>query len=1359
MDEPQIKKIPPPTTEKETFVDRFIRFCLQNKLIVGLFLIVILAGGLVVAPFDWDTGGLPREPVAVDAIPDIGPNQQIVFTKWPGRSPQDVEDQITYPLTVSLLGVPGVKTVRSKSMFGFSSIYIIFEEDVDFYWSRSRVLTKLNSLSAGTLPDGVQPALGPDATALGQIYWYTLEGRGPDGEPTGGWDPQELRTIQDWYVRYELTAVKGVSEIASVGGFQKEYQIDVDPDAMRAHRVTLEEIFKAVKSSNVDVGARTIEVNRTEYMIRGLGFIENEEDIRNTVVKTRDNVPIYVKDVAHISKGPAGRRAALDKAGAEAVGAVAVVRYGFNPLEAIKNLKAKIDRIEPGLPSKAVIDWDIVKRDTVTSFASEEGFSAFTSDNPDELNQDGWKAWLRGTPQKQWPEWVTLSQVHIVPFYDRSELIQETLGTLNDAIVLQILVTIIVVIGMVFHLRSSLLISATLPLAVLMTFGIMKLWGVPANIVSLSGIAISIGTMVAVGIFICENILTHLRRPRSQEYTTLDVVYGATSEIGTAVLTAVSTTVVSFLPVFTMTGAEGKLFGPVAFTKTFAMVASLFVAFAFIPPIALWLFTGKLKPQRLNNLLKKTMWHKSSIMNVVAILIISGAAGFLLPWWVGLLVAAGGFSLMAAHYLPETVDRFGPWLINGAALLAGVILLSHFWQPLGPEKGAVKNLAFVVMLVGGFMALFHLFKLAFRPVLRWSLDHKLAFLSIPFVLLLVGVTAWQGIPQIFGFVPASAERMGGDREKITENALWKTAEKTFPGFEKEFMPPLDEGSFLYMPVTMPHASIGEALDVLQKLDKSIYAIPEVNQAVGKIGRVDSPLDPAPISMIETIINYKSEYITDENGRRINFRYNKEEGKFVRDTNGDLIRDPDGRPFRQWRDHIRTSDDIWDEIVRVAKKLPGTTVAPKLMPIKARVVMLQSGMRAPMGVKVKGPDLKSIEEVTQQVEKYLKQVPGVEPASVVADRIIGKPYIEIDIDRNAIARYGMSIKKVQNVIEVAIGGKRITRTVEGRERYNVRVRYKRELRDRIETLGNVLVPAPGGAQVPLKQLAEISYTPGPMAIKSEDTRLVGYVVFDKKAERAEVDVVQEAQRYLKQKRAEGEFTMPSGVNYEFAGSYKNQIRARKTLAVVVPIALFIIFLILYLQFKSVPTTLVVFSSIFLAAAGGFILIWLYAQPWFFDLEIFGRNIRKLFQIHEVNMSTAIWVGFLAMFGVAADNSVVMATYMRRRFQSGEKYTTADVRNAALEGAVRPIRPCLMTAATTVLALLPVLTSTGRGSDVMVPMAIPTFGGMFVVLLSFFMVPVLYSLVEELRMRFKGTTTPKDAIGKENAEIEKTKTSTE
>ncbi len=1289
----------PPLPPASSWVDGVIRFCLLNKLIVGLFVLCAVGWGLMAAPFDWNLGGLPRDPTPVDAIPDIGENQQIVFTEWMGRSPQDVEDQVSYPLTVSLLGIPGVRTVRSYSMFGFSTVYVIFEDDVEFYWSRTRVLEKLNSLPAGTLPDRVKPTLGPDATALGQVFWYTLEGHDPSGKPTGGWDPHELRTIQDWTVRYALSSAGGVSEVASVGGYVQEYQIDVDPDAMRAFGVSLDEVFIAVKTSNVDVGARTIEVNKVEYVIRGLGFVKSLEDIENAVVKVTDNVPIYVRNVAHVALGPALRRGVLDKAGAEVVGGVVVVRYGENPLATIKNVKEKIAEIAPGLPRKTLADG-------------------------------------------------TVSQVTIVPFYDRTGLIYETLGTLSDALLQQILVTIIVVVVMVRHLRSSILISGLLPLAVLMCFIAMRTFHVDANIVALSGIAIAIGTIVDMGIVICENILRHLDEARTDE-SRIEVVYRASTEVGGAVLTAVSTTIVSFLPVFTMEAAEGKLFKPLAYTKTFALVASVIVALTVIPPAAHLLF-ARTGPQR--GRLLRHFWHAVLIGIGLACIATKG-------WWLtgGLLLLVGSYGLIESA-TPAFVRRLAPWLANAAVVIAVTVVLTGAWAPLGLEKGMSRNMILVVGAIGGLLLAFQVFQAAYPSILRWSLDHKGSFLALPLVIVLIGAMAWRGFDGVFGWLPGS----------VRDSQPGAYLARTFPGLNKEFMPPLDEGSFLYMPVTMPHASIGEVIDVLRQQDMAFDQIPEIETAVGKLGRVESPLDPAPLSMIETVINYHPEFASDADGHHLYYRFDPDKndlfrtaggepvlapdglhyavaGKFIRDEDGQLIRDPDdGHPFRLWRPAldpalnpgreawagINSPDDIWDEIVKAAK-IPGTTSAPKLQPIAARIVMLQSGMRAPMGVKVKGPDLETIEAVGLQIERYLKEIPSVRPTAVIADRIVGKPYLEIEIDRLAIARYGIKLQKVQDVIEVAVGGKRITTTVEGRERFPVRVRYMRELRDSIEALERILVPAPSGTQIPLIQLAHINYVRGPQVIKSEDTFLLGYVLFDKVAGYAEVDVVEKADAYLKEKIAAGEFDLPAGVSYSFAGTYENQIRSEKRLMVVLPLALLIIFVILYLQFKSVVTTGLVFTGIIVAWSGGFIMIWLYAQPWFLDLDLFGTSMRELFQVHSINLSVAIWVGFLALFGIATDDGVVVATYLKDSFAKRAPASIAEIRAATLEAGKRRIRPCLMTTATTILALLPILTSQGRGSDIMVPMAIPSFGGMLIEVITMLVVPVLYCATKELR----------------------------
>ncbi len=1314
------------TTEQKSLMGKLLLFCLTNKLVVAMVVLFAIGWGIIVAPFDWKVGGMMRRPVPVDAIPDIGENQQIVFTEWMGRSPQDVEDQISYPLTVSLLGVPGVKTIRSYSFFGFSTIYIIFKDNVEFYWSRTRVLEKLNSLPAGWLAEGVQPMLGPDATSLGQIYWYTLEGRDPEGNPCGGWDLEELRTIQDWYVRYGLLAADGVSEVASIGGYVREYQVDVDPDAMRAYGVSFADVYSAVKASNIDVGAKTVELNRVEYFIRSIGFIEQIADIEDSVVKVVDNVPVLVSHVATVTLGPALRRGALDKEGAQAVGGVVIARYGDNPLAVIKNVKKKIAEITPGLPSKAHFDFSKVAAEEIRQYAREHGFEAYSGA---ELDQDAWLDHLRAIPAETWPQWVTISHVNIEAFYDRTGLIYETLGTLQSALSEEILITVIVVILMVMHLRSSILISGLLPIAVLMCFIAMKFFGVDANIVALSGIAIAIGTMVDMGIVICENILRHLDEA-PPEANRLNVIHRAASEVGGAVLTAVSTTVVSFLPVFTMIGAEGKLFKPLAFTKTFALIASVIVALTIIPPAAHLLFCAR------------TSLTGKKIRNILHLLLvlIGISAGFILNWWAGVVLILFGVYYLTRDFVPEKFLRFAPWLVNMLAVLFVAVILSKHWEPVGPERGAWRNFIFVAGLVAGLLGFFRIFQHFYPSILRWCLRHKLAFLSLPTFLLLLGGSIWLGFDTVFAPVPEAASKLGIKPEKVKESTFWIKGAEMFPGLGKEFMPPLDEGSYLYMPTTMVHASIGEALDVLSKQDMALRDIPEVDSVVGKIGRAETPLDPAPISMIETVINYKPEYITDRDGHRVKFRYDgfvyDEEGnhipKFIYDEDGNLIPDSGGRLYRQWRPHIKKPDDIWQEIVKAAQ-IRGTTSAPKLQPIAARIVMLQSGMRAPMGVKVKGPTLEAIEKVGLEIERFLKNVPSVEPAAVVADRIVGKPYLEFVPNRKALARYGVPIRAFQDVVEIAIGGRRVTTTVEGRERFPVRVRYQRELRDQIETMERILVPASDGAQVPLTELAEIRYVRGPQVIKTEDTFLVSYVLFDMKPGHAEVNVVEECIAYLQERIDSGEFVLPPGVSYTFAGSYENQIRSQKTLAVVLPVALFIIFLILYFQFKSVITTSLVFSGILVAWSGGFLMLWFYSQSWFLDFDVFGLNMRDLFQIHPINMSVAVWVGFLALFGIASDDGVVMGTYLEQSFRDHKHRTKEDIREATVLAGKRRVRACLMTTATTILALLPILTSTGRGSDVMVPMAIPSFGGMTIEILTMLVVPVLYCMIQEFKLK--------------------------
>lgn len=1209
-----------------------IKFFLDNPLVAWLGLGIFTAWGLATAPFDFGLDADLRDPVAVDAIPDLGENQQIIFTNWAGRSPQDIEDQISYPLTTALLGLPGVKNIRSSSMFGFSTIYVIFDEEVEFYWSRSRILEKLNSLPPGLLPAGVQPSLGPDATALGQIYWYTLEGRDSLGRPAGGWDLQELRSIQDFHVRYALASAEGVAEVASIGGYVKEYQVDVDPEAMRAHQVTMEMIAKAVRESNLDIGAQTMEINLAEYFVRGLGYVKNIDDIGASVVRVSGGTPIRVSDVARVSLGPAPRRGALDKSGAEAVGGVVVARYGSNPLEVIQAVKAQIEKLSPGLPSKTLSDGSI-------------------------------------------------SKVTIVPFYDRTELIQETIGTLEEALSLEIFITILVVLLMLFHLRSSILVSGMLPVAVLICFILMKYTGVDANIVALSGIAIAIGTMVDMGIILTESILRK-REELGAEAGWTSVIQSAGDEVGSAVVTAVATTVVSFLPVFFMEAAEGKLFRPLAFTKTYALLASIFLVITLLPPLARSLFA--MRSDRLaGSLLRFGLW-------------IAGAAWLLSTgqaWFGGIALTLALVSLTAFLVKKGPLKQRRKQVDIAENILYALVvlyLLAQAWMPLGVNRSVTANFSFIALIAGSLIGFFTMIIHFYKNILWFLLNNKLLFFTTIALVLYSGYRVF--------------ERTG-----------------------QEFMPSLDEGAFLLMPTAMPHAGMEENLKNLKLLDMAVSSIPEVRTVVGKLGRVESALDPAPISMYENMILYHPEYKTDEAGHRLRFRVD-DAGAFVRDSLGRLVEDPRGRYYRNWRDHIRTPDDIWQEVVAAAR-LPGVTSAPKLQPIETRLVMLQTGMRAPMGIKVRGSELRKLEAFGLELERLLAEVPGVKAPAVFAERIIGKPYLLIDIDREAIARYGLTLEQVQRNIQAAVGGTALSQTVEGRERYSIRLRYPRELRSDPAALERIYLASQGGSQILLGHLAEIRYEQGPQSIKSEDGFLVSYVLFDREAGWAETEVVHNARELLNDKIRTGELAVPAGVSFDFAGNFEQHLRASKRLAVVIPVALALIFLILYFHFRSAALSLMVFSGVLVAFAGGFILIGWYGNPHFLDFDFFGKNMREIFHIREIYLSVAVWVGFLALFGIATDDGVLVGTFLQDSFRENQPTDIRGIREAVLDGGLKRVRPAMMTTATTLLALLPVMSSTGKGSDIMIPMAIPSFGGMLFQVLTMFTVPVMFSMWKE------------------------------
>ena len=1236
-------------------LNKIIRYFLENRVITILILVLVVVWGISTSPFNWHGGIIPRNPIPVDAIPDIGDNQQIVATEWMGRSPKDIQDQITYPLTTSLLGIPGVKSIRSSSMFGMSFIYIIFDDNIEFYWSRSRILEKLNSLPPGTLPEGVQPALGPDATALGQIYWYTLEGRDPaTGKPTGGWNAEELRTIQDYYVKYSLSAAEGVSEVASAGGFVKEYQVELNPDAMRAFNVSVMDIMGAIKKSNLDIGAETMEINKVEYLIRGLGYIKDVSDLEKAVVTVRDGVPVRISDVAFVNIGPGTRRGGLDKEGVEAVGGVVIARYGSNPLEVINNVKDKIKEMAPGLPQKTLPDG-------------------------------------------------TVSKITVVPFYDRTGLIKETIGTLETSLSHEILICIIVIIVLVLNLRASVVIASMLPIAVLSTFIIMRYTGIAANIVALSGIAIAIGVMVDVGVVFVESIIRYMEMPENRGVrkgkAMVNLIYKAVSEVSGAIATAMITTIVSFLPVFTMEAQEGKMFSPLAYTKTYALASAFVLGLILLPTLSYILFSVRIDSKRIRKVLNYILIAAGVLLSVLYSNI--PALG---------LTAVGLNNLLAHRWKKPGISNY----INiGIALVVATYFLAEEWLPMGPQKGIIVNLLFVTGCIAIILALLWLLVIYYERILRWCLNNRWKFMLLPIATILCGILIWKRIGQ-------------------------------------EFMPSLNEGSFLLMPTSMPHTGIEQNLNYIEALDKRLAAIPEVETAIGKWGRVNSALDPAPAQMFENTINYRPEYILNEDGKRERFKVNRK-GEYLLRNGGtynpadgfrlipadSLIPDRKGDYFRQWRPEIKNTDDIWQQIVNVTH-LPGLTSAPKLQPIEARLVMLSTGMRAPMGLKIYGPDLETIEQSGKAIEQALKDVPSVIPSSVFYDRAVGAPYLEIKLNRDNMARYGVNVEDLQEILSAAVGGMILTKTVEGRERFPVRLRYARELRDNPEALSMLLVPTATGAQIPWKELADIEYARGAQMIQSENTFLVGYVIFDKKQGKAEVDVVKEATKVIEGKIQNGELKLTKGVSYKFAGNYEQQERATARLMIVVPLALLIVLLVLYFQFKTLTASLIHFSGVFVAFAGGFILLWLYGQDWFMNFSLAGVNMRDLFQMHTINLSVAVWVGFIALFGVATDDGVLMGTYIHHVFLEKDPQTRHAIREAVVTAGLKRVRPAAMTTATTLIALLPVLTSTGKGADIMVPMAIPTFGGMLIQSMTMFVVPVFQCWWREGLLKKEETT---------------------
>ncbi|MCS7469844.1 efflux RND transporter permease subunit [Stieleria sp. ICT_E10.1] len=1158
-----------------------IRFCVREP-----WLVVLVAIGSSVG------GWFAYRAVPIDAIPNVGENQVIVLTPWPGRSPKDIEDQVTYPLSVSLLAVPGAESVRGKSMFGYSFVQVTFKDDVDFYWARSRVSEQLGT-AASQLPDGVVPQLGPDATGLGQIYYYTLT------PPPGGMGLAELRSLQDFVVKYELQSVEGVSEVASIGGYVRQYQIDVDPDKLRFHNVPLQTLATAVKGSNLDVGAKTVESTGMEYIVRGKGFLGSEggrgdaiRDIEETVIVQRDGVPVHVRDVASVQLGPDFRRGALDYNGAEAVGGVVVMRYGENPREVIDRVKAKIAKIEPALKG-----------------------------------------------------------VKIHGVYDRSGLIDETVATLTQALRDEILITAVIILLFLLHVRSSVVVAICLPAAVLMSFIAMHLTGVGSNIMSLAGIAIAIGTMVDMSIIVSENIYQNLAeweqgdRTRSRS----EVLYEATIEVAPAVVTAVTTTIVSFLPVFFLTGRDYRLFSPLAYTKTFAIAMAMLTAITMVPALS-----------RL--LLKSSRYRKPTALLVALALAMLAAALSHFLWG----------NELAAHL---GLQR---WMVTVAMALAGLLL---GWQLMRERIRPIDEIP-----TSRFV------RWIYAARLRQALRHKAIALSFPALLLVFGVGAYVGLPTVMRPIERVTASLGVDLNAVPG---YVDAKHLFTGLQSDDWIALDEGSWFYMPTLYPAASFSQAMQVLQTQDVLIGQIPEVKDVLGKIGRVESALDPAPAAMVETYVMLK--------------------------------------PESEWRDGV-TARQIWDEINRVAT-LPGVTPASALQPIEGRVVMLQSGIKAPMAIRIYGDDLQTLATAAMAVSAQLKKSPYVNSGTVNPDIVLGKPYVEFNVNREAASRYGMSASMVNEVIETALGGMNLITTVEGRERYPVRLRYNRDLRERIDGLSRLPVVTQSGAVVPLEELASLETTWGPGAINSENGRLIAHVAFMTNGSVGDLESVAAIEEQLRQAQTLPEsnphrLALPTGYSIEAVGSFRNQIEANRRLMWIIPVVMGINLLLIYVQFRNLPISLAVFSGIPVAFAGGMILV-----AWM-----------------QVELNTAVWVGFIALFGLAVDDGVVMATYVHQLLQKRRITSVHEIRETVYEAGLKRIRPCVMTTVTTLAALIPVMIADGRGADVARAMAIPVFGGMLVEPFTSFIVPTLYCGYLELKMRFgledelwQGDAGEHDAMG--------------
>lgn len=1101
-------------------IEAIIHWSLKNRFLVACAALLLIALGVRAIYL-----------TPVDAIPDLTENQVLVYADFMGRSPQEVEDQVTFPLSTGLQGLAGVKEVRATSMFGFSLITIIFEDKVDTYFARARVLERLNYLQA-SMPEGVKPQLGPDASGLGWVYQYYFAVDATQAKD-GGYDLAQLRSLQDWYVRYQLASVQGVAEVASIGGFVKQYQVELNSTKMRATNVTLMDVMTAVQSANLNVGGKVVEENGAEFVLRGIGLVTSVEDLELVTVKAMEGTPVYLKDIATVQIGGDFRRGALDLNGHEAVGGTVVMRTGENAKAVIERIKEKIAQIAPSLPPG----------------------------------------------------------VTIKPFYDRSELIDNTIGTLKHALLEEFILVTLAHIIFLWHFRSILIVTLPLPISILISFLLMKEFGITSNIMSLTGIAIAIGVLVDAAIVVTENVIRHCEEAehkkggRLSAQQTWDVTLAACTQVGRPIFFAMAIIILAFVPVFALSGQEGKLFHPLAFTKTFAMIGSTLLAVTLVPVLCSLLVRGPFHSEESNVVMK-----------------------------------------------------------------------------------------FLLRL--------------YEPTLNWALNHRKTVIGMAMMILGVSLLTAFGLPR--------------STVKQIRDAGYPRLADAVTGFGKEFMPPLNEGSLLYMPVMMPKTGLKEIQRVMSWQDTVIAATPEVESVAGKLGRFETATDPAPTEMLETTIMLKPEYIPD--------------GRWS------VKRNP------AWRDGM-TVEKLKAELTEKMKQVPGYVPA-FLQPIENRILMLYTGIRAQVGVKIYGDNLDAIQRKAFEVEKLINSIEGA--AGVSPSRVQGKPYLNVQVDRQAMARYGLSAKDVLDAVEIAIGGKNVSTTIEGRQRFPIQIRVQRGERDDIEKLSSILVAArqgmsasgaapmgggggmTGGAAagmassagntpvtyIPLGMVAKITREVGANEIASENGRLRSYVQANVQ-DRDLGGFVQEVEQKLKTIDWEG-------MTYKMTGEYENQRRFVQTMQIVFPIVLLIIFVLLYIVYHSALEAAHVMLAVPFALSGGVLL-----------QKLLGYNFNG-----------AVWVGYIALFGTAVQTGVVMVVYLEetvkaRMAQLGAAFAYSDLVQAVKDGARLRLRPKVMTVATIVASLLPIMWGHRQGSEVMQPLATPVIGGMISSLIHILIVtPVIF-----------------------------------